>query len=433
MSPDQAGAIGIVAALAAMFLGMHVALAMAIVGMAGIGFWLSWSVGLESLAPTIFAKIGNYDLAVLPMFILMGQIMFAGGSGEKLYRVARAWLGHLPGGLAVATVVACAGFAAISGSAIATAATIGAFALPEMRKSGYPASLAGATVAASGTLGVLIPPSVTFIIYGILVNESIGTLFVAGIVPGVLLAMLFALVIVALESRRLASAARITPASWNERWRSLTGILDTLLLFVVVIGGMFAGVFTPNEAGAMGAAGALVICLLRRMLTREALWQAIGESAVTSAVVLFIIAGSAVLSLFLTVTRIPFTLADLVLRSDLPPPLVLTLIMLAYVVAGMVMEILPVIIITVPIFAPVVAKIGYDPIWFGVIIVLLGQMGMITPPVGVNVFVVKRMMPYANLAELFQGVWPFVGVIAALIAFLTIWKGSVMFFVSLFQ
>ncbi|MFA7439038.1 TRAP transporter large permease, partial [Castellaniella sp.] len=354
-----------------------------------------------------------------------GQLMFVAGSGGRMYRVARLWLGRLPGGLAIATIMACAIFAAISGSAIATAATIGAFALPEMRRAGYPMGLASATVAASGTLGVLIPPSVTFIIYGILVNESIGELFVAGIVPGLLLALGFALVVMVLEGRRGAAAIAENPVPWAEKFRALLDLAEPLILLFIVVGGMFGGVFTPNEAGAIGVLGALVSGLLRRSLTRARLSEAITETVLISAVVVFIIAASSVLSTFLTVTRIPFTLADTILASDLPQPAVLALIALGYLVAGMVMEILPVIIITVPIFAPIIQSMGYDLIWFGVLIVILGQVGMITPPIGINVFVVGKLLPEVKLSTIFRSAWWFVGVMLCLVALLILWKDSI--------
>lgn len=433
MSPEMAGLVGVLLALVLIFLGTNVAAAMAVVGMAGVSLWIGTSVGFDSLAPTIYAKIGQYDLAVLPLFILMGQLMFASGGGERLYSAARAWLGHMPGGLAVATVAACAGFAAISGSAIATAATIGAFALPEMQRAKYPMGFAGATVAASGTLGILIPPSVTFIIYGILVNESIGRLFIAGIAPGVIMALGFAAMVVFVERRRTQLMEIASPAPWSTRLRSLTGLIEPAVLLLVVIGGMFGGIFTPNEAGAVGAAGAFLFGLVRRSFTLDLLSKVLTETVVTSAVVVFIIAGSAVLSTFLTVTRIPFTLAETIMSSDLPPFVVLALISIGYLIAGMVMEILPVIIITAPIFAPIIVNMGYDLIWFGVLIVILGQAGMITPPVGVNIFVVKRMLPSVGLGELFRSAWLFVGIMIVMIVVMIGWKESILFFLSWFE
>ncbi len=432
MTAEWAGLTGVLVALLIMFLGVGVAVAMALVGMIGISLWLGSSVGFDSLAPTIYARIASYDLAVLPLFILMGQFLFLGGGGERLYRAARAWLGHLSGGLAVATVAACAGFAAISGSAIATAATIGAFALPEMQRARYPMALAGATVAAGGTLGILIPPSVTFIIYGILVNESIGHLFIAGIAPGLILALGFIAVVTLMEKRRQLGAAPLAPAPWAERWRSLLGLIEPLALLVLVIGGMFAGFFTPSEAGAIGAVGALLLGMLRRALGWRKINQALAETAVTSAVIVFIIAASAVMSTFLTVTRIPFTLADTIMLSELSDIAILLLIALGFLVAGMVMEILPVIIITVPIFAPIITQMGYDLIWFGVFIVVLGQMGMITPPVGVNIFVVKRMLPDVRIGQLFRATLPFVGVMFALVVVMILWKDGINVFLNLF-
>ena len=428
MTPVDYGLIGLAAVLIFVFAGLNVGVSMAVIGVVGVMLLRTPGAALQSLSAIFYDKLNSYDFSVIPMFILMGQLMFKAGAGEQLYHAAHKWVGHLPGGLAMATVAACAGFAAISGSAIATAATIGAVALPEMLKRHYDVRLAAGTVAAGGTLGILIPPSVTFIIYGILVNESIGALFIAGIAPGLLLALLFCLVIFLIEMWRRGESGMIAErAPWPERLSSLSGIWRTLVLFVLVIGGMFAGVFTPNEAGAVGSAGALVIGLATRTLGWTQIREALAETVQTSAIVIFIIAGAAYLSTFLTVTRIPFTLADTVLGLGWSPTAVLVAIMVMYVIAGMVMEILPVIILTVPIFAPVVQALGYDLIWFGVLIVLLGQMGMISPPVGINVFVVKSMLRDVSLAEIFAGSTPFLLAMAVLIALLVVFPDIALF------
>jgi len=427
MNPIDYGLAGLGVVMALVFLGLDVAVSMAVVGLGGMFLLLPPAAALQGLSSIFFDRVNSYDLSVIPMFILMGQLMFKAGTGAQLFRAAHLWIGRLPGGLAMATIAACTGFAAISGSAIATTATIGAVALPEMLRRGYSVPMAGGCVAAGGTLGILIPPSVTFIIYGILVNESIGDLFIAGIVPGLLLSFLFCAAILAIETRRHGFALAPERATWGERFRSLHGIWDSLGLFVLVIGGMFAGVFTPNEAGAVGAAGAFLLGMATRRLSLGELKAAVAETVQTSAIVIFIIAGAAFLSTFLTVTRLPFTLAGTVLAQGWPPLLVLVAIMAVYVIGGMVMEILPLIILTVPIFVPVVTSMGYDPVWFGVIIVVLGQLGMISPPVGINVFVVKSMRRDFALTDIFRGVMPFIALMVLLIALLVLFPDLALF------
>jgi tripartite ATP-independent transporter DctM subunit len=419
MTPIEIGIAGIILLLIVVFSGVPVGLAMGTVGFVGILYQANSLAAFQSVVSTFYDRFSSYELTVIPSFILMGLIMFKAGAGRYLFSAANTWIGHWPGGLAIATIAACAGFSAISGSAIAATATIGAVALPEMLKHNYPKSLAAGSVAAGGTLDILIPPSVTLIIYSILVNESISALFIAGIAPGLLLATFFCVTIFIVEARRRGSLTSDQPsASWNARFRSLSGIWDTALLFIFVIGGMFVGVFTPNEAGAAGSLGALALGLIRRTLTWRGLTEAIGESVKTATMVVFIIFGAAVFSTFLTLTRIPFTLADTIAAQGWPDLVVLGVIILIYVVGGMVMEILPLIIVTVPIFAPVVTSLGYDLIWFGILIVLLGQLGMITPPVGISVFVVGSLRPDINLSTVFRGVTPFAFAIAAMILLL---------------
>lgn len=432
MTPIEIGIGGIALLLVVVFAGVPVGLAMAIVGFFGILYQTNEVAAFQSIASTFYERFASYDLTVIPSFILMGLIMFKSGVGRSLFAAANAWMGHLPGGLAMAAIAACAGFAAISGSAIATAATIGAVALPEMLKRDYPKSLAAGAIAAGGTLGILIPPSVTLIIYGILVNESISELFIAGVVPGLLLTLFFCTAIFIVEAHRRRALTSDQPrASWRERLRSLSGIWDTTILFIFVIGGMFAGVFTPNEAGAAGAMGALALGLIRRSLNWSGLKEALGETAQTSAMVIFIVFGAAVFSTFLTLTRIPFTLADTIATQGWPNIVVLGVIIAVYVIGGMVMEILPLIIVTAPIFAPVITSLGYDLVWFGILIVLLGQLGMISPPVGINVFVVSSLRPDLDLTTVFRGVIPFIVAIVALVALLVAFPALATFLVEM--
>jgi len=410
MTPVSIGILGIVALLIVMLLGiLPIGTAMGLLGFIGFSYLVSLKAAYHTTVADFFSTFTSYNFTVIPLFIFMGQILRNAKIGERLYYVAHKWLGHLPGGLAIATIGGCAGFAGISGSAIATAATIGSISLKEMEKYKYDVALATGSVAAGGTLGVLIPPSVTFIVYGILVEESIGKLFVAGILPGLLLACLFMVTIYFSVRRKphLAPTSGIK-VSLIEKIRSLTGVLETLLLFVLVMGGLFAGFFTPTEAGAVGACGALILALVRRQIDWQGIIYSFFEALRTSCMVLVIIAGATVFNHFLAVSKIPLELADWITKLSLPRMVVLALIALMYLIGGCVVEALPLILLTVPIFFPVVKNLGYDPIWFGVVIVLLGQVGMITPPVGVNVFVIAGIAKDAPLQTIFRGVLPFV-------------------------
>jgi tripartite ATP-independent transporter DctM subunit len=408
MSPITTGVIGIVALLVIMFLRMPIGAAMALVGFIGFSYLVSLEAALNVAVTDIWTTFSSYSFTVIPLFILMGQVLFNTGVSRRLYSTAYKWLGHLPGGLCIATIGACAGFAAICGSAVATAATMGTVSLPEMRRYKYDMSLATGTVAAGGTLGILIPPSVTFIIYGILVEQSIGKLFIAGIFPGLLLAGLFMGVIYILTRRNLSLGPPGARATWRERMTSLTGVGETLALFALVMGGLFAGFFTPTEAAGIGAGGAFVLSLVRRELTWRGIISSLLESLRTSCMVLVIIAGATIFGHFLAVTKIPFEFAGWISGLPIPPVAIMLFIGFMYLVGGCVMEALPLIILTVPIFYPVCIAQGFDPIWFGVWIVVLGQIGMLTPPVGMNIFVVSGVAKDVPLEDIFRGVVPFI-------------------------
>jgi len=412
MTPLQTGLIGCVLLLLLLASSMPVGFAMAAAGAIGFSMIVTPTAALSMMAADLYETFSSYNLTVIPLFVLMGQIAFHAGISKRLFNTAYHWLGPLPGGLAMATIGACAAFGAICGSGPATAATMASVALPEMRRYGYSMELAGGAVAAGGSLGMLIPPSVVFIVYAIMTEQSIGRLFTAGILPGLMITALFCLTI-AINCRRhpgLGPAA--PPVSWRKKFISLRGASETLLLFGLVMGGLFAGIFTPTEAAAVGACGSLLIAVAQRQLSRAGLSKALRETVRTSCMVMTIVAGAVIFGRFLAVTLIPATLAAWLGALPLPPWCIMSLIMIFYLISGCFVDALGLIMLTIPIFYPVVTALGYDPVWFGVIIVVVTQMGVISPPVGVCVYVVSGMERDIPLQTVFKGALPF---LAALI------------------
>jgi tripartite ATP-independent transporter DctM subunit len=414
MSPATIGIIGIVFMIVLFLLKMPVAFAMALVGFVGFACLTSMEAALSLLAYDIYETFFSYPLSVIPMFILMGNFAFASGISQKLFKTTYTWIGHWRGGLTIATVFASAGFGAICGSSTATAATMGKISLPEMKKYKYDDTLATGTVAAAGTLGILIPPSTVLIVYGILTEESIGKLFVAGVIPGVILSIFFAITVALLCWRNPSIGPPGAPSTWTERLRALTGIIEAVILFVLTIGGLFGGLFSPTQAGAIGAGGALVIGLARRQLTWKSFVESGTEGLRTSCMVLFIIMGAVIFTKFMAVSRLPFILAEWLGGLPIHPMAVMAIIIFIYFIGGFFVDSMGLIVVTIPIFFPVAMELGFDPIWFGVIVVLVGEMGVITPPVGVNVFVIKGIAPDIPLQKMFRGIVPF---LAALIIF----------------
>jgi tripartite ATP-independent transporter DctM subunit len=412
MSPVTAGIVGIALLLVLFLLKMPVAFAMAFVGFLGFAYLSDPGPALSLLAQDIFSMFSSYPLSVIPMFILMGTFAFASGISKRLYKTTYCWTGQLRGGLTIATVLACAGFAAICGSTAATAATMGKIALPEMKKYKYDNTLATGTVAAAGTLGILIPPSTVLIVYGILTEESIGRLFLAGVLPGILLSLAFVFTVAILCLRNPDLGPPGSPASWREKVKATTGIIEAIILFLLAIGGLFLGWFSPTQAGAIGAGGALIIGLVRRQLNWQTFFEAGKEALRTSCMVLFIITGAVIFGHFMAVSTIPFILADWIGQLPIPPMAVMAVLIFIYFLGGFFMDSMALIVVTIPIFFPIVIKLGFDPIWFGVIVVLVAEMGVITPPVGVNVFVIKGIAPEVPLFVIFRGIIPF---LAALI------------------
>ena len=427
MGPETTGVVGIGLLLFLFLLRMPVAFAMTFVGLVGFAYLSGIESALAILAQDIFETLSSYPLSVIPMFILMGSFAFASGISRRLYTTCYTWVGQLRGGLTVATVLACSGFAAICGSTAATAATMGKIALPEMKKYGYDDVLATGTVAAAGTLGILIPPSTVLIVYGILTEESIGKLFVAGLLPGVLLSFFFVVTVVLLCARNPELGPSGPATTWQQKLLSTTGILEAIILFLLTIGGLFLGWFSPTQAGAIGAFGALLIGVIRRQLNLKNTLEAVKDGLRTACMVLFIITGATVFGHFLAISNIPFVLADWVGGLPIPPMAVMAVIIFIYFIGGFFMDSMALIVVTIPIFFPVVMNLGFDPIWFGVIIVLVGEMGVITPPVGVNVFVIKGIAPDVPLHVIFRGILPFLVALIILTILLTIFPNIAIF------
>ena len=418
MSPVTIGIIGIAALIVFFLLRMPVGFAMALVGVVGFSCMVTPEAGLSILARDVFHSFSSYSLTVIPMFVFMGSLAFACGMSGRLYDAGYSLLGRLRGGLAMATVVGCAGFAAISGSTNATAAAMGRVALPEMKRFNYADSLATGSVAAAGTLGILIPPSTIFIIYGIMTEQSIGKLFVAGVFPGLILAVLFVAVVALACWRNPALAPKGAKTSWKEKISGLTGIAEALVLFVLVISGLFLGWFSPTQAGGAGAAGALLIGLARRQLTWRGFLSAVEDALRITCMVMIIVTGAVIFGHFMAVAKLPLLLADWVIGLSLPPVAIMGIIIVIYLVGGCFMDALALITLTIPIFYPAVLALGFDPIWFGVIIVLVTEMGVITPPVGVNVYVIKGIAEGVPLETIFKGILPFLGALIIAIGIL---------------
>ncbi len=431
MSPVIIGLIGIIVLVLIFLLGMPVGFAMAFVGLAGFCYLVSPDAGLSILARDVFSSFSSYSLTVIPMFVFMGSIAFASGMSRRLYTAGYTMFGQMRGGLAMATIAACAGFAAMCGSTNATAAAMGRVSLPEMKRYNYDDSLATGSVAAAGSLGILIPPSTIFIIYGILTGESIGKLFIAGVLPGILLAILFIAVVVLLCLRNPALAPAGAPTSLREKLAGLTGIIEMMVLFGLVVGGLFLGWFSPTQAGAAGAAGALLIGLARRQLSWQGFLFAVKDALRITCMVMVIVTGAIIFGHFMAVAKIPLVLADWVGGLPLPTAAIMGLIVLLYLIGGCFMDALALITLTIPIIFPLVLTLGFDPIWFGVIIVLVTEMGVITPPVGVNVYVIKGIAKDVPLETIFKGIFPFLAALIVAVAILMAFPQIATFLPSL--
>ena len=407
MSPLTIGILGIVLLFLLFATGMPIAFAMALVGFLGFVYLGGLDGGLSILGVTFFAGGTSYTLSVIPLFVLMGQFASHSGMSHQIYRAVESWLGYRRGGLAMATVGACAGFAAISGSSVATAATMGTVTLPEMKKYRYGLSLATGTVAAGGTLGILIPPSATFVFYAILTEQSIGKLFIAGILPGILLAALFMLAINIRVRINPAIAPRSDRVPLKERITALKGVWGMLVLFVVVMGGIYTGVFTPTEAAGIGAFGAFVFALLTRKMTWQHFVSSLRLTGETTGMIFIIVIGAYIFGYFLAITRIPSELADYMAGLQVSKYIILAGVVIIYTILGMFLDGWAIMVLTIPIIHPLMVNLGFDPIWFSVMVVIMLEMALITPPVGVNVFIIKGIAKDVPMFTIFRGIWPF--------------------------
>jgi tripartite ATP-independent transporter DctM subunit len=401
------GLLGIGLLILLLFSSMPVGPVMALVGLIGFGYLVDLDAGLAILDNSPYRSASNYSFATIPLFMLMGLLCFHAELSKDVYTTLRNWVGRLPGGLAMSTVGGCAGFAAVSGSSLATAVTMGTLSLPEMRRYKYADSMACGCVAAGGSIGILIPPSVPFIIYASLTEESIGKLFIAGVIPGLMEAVFYMLAIYIICRARPEIGPPGPSSTFKEKIISLKGTWGIFALFVLVIGGIYAGVFTPSEAAGVGAFGALLLGLMKKKLNRQNILAALADASKNTAMLFLMLIGADIFGYFLTMSQIPLLISEFVTALPVPSAVTLWAILLVYIILGCIMPIIPAIILTVPIFFPVVTGLGYDPIWFGVIVVTMAEVGQITPPMGINVFALSGVAKDVPLATIFKGIFPF--------------------------
>ncbi len=395
--------LGFAAVFALALLRVPLAFAMGFVGFVGLGLLRGWGPTAASAAQVVYDTGFAYTLSVVPLFILMGNFVARAGLAHELFRAAFAFVGHRRGGLAHATVMACAGFGAICGSSIATAATMAKVAYPSMKQLGYADYLSTGVIAAGGTLGIMIPPSTIMVIYGIVTETHIGKLFAAGVLPGLLCAALLMAGVATVIARHPEAGPAGQRSDWPARWAALRGIWGVVVLVVVVLGGIYGGWFTATEGAGIGASGAFTFALLRRKLDVRALFEVLSESARTTAMLFTILIAAAIFSSFVNFTSMPGDLKDGITRLGLPPLMVIAAMMGVYVVLGTIMEELTMVLLTIPVFFPVVTQLGFDPVWFGVLIVLVVQVGLISPPVGMNMFVMNALLKDVPLLAIFRG------------------------------
>ena len=424
--------IGFAAVFALALLRLPLAFAMGAVGFVGLGLLRGWLPTMSNAAQVIYDTGFAYTLSVVPLFILMGNFVARAGLAHELFRAAYAFIGHVRGGLAHATVIACAGFGAICGSSIATAATMSKVAYPPMKKLGYADHLSAGVIAAGGTLGIMIPPSTIMVIYGIVTETHIGKLFAAGVLPGLMCAGLLMLGVAWITWRDPSAGPAGARTAWPERWRALRDIWGVALLVIVVLGGIYGGVFTATEGAGIGASGAFFFALARRALTWRVLYDVLVDSARTTAMLFTILIAAMMFSSFVNFTTMPDDLKRWILQMGLSPLMVVGAMMAIYVLLGTIMEELSMVLLTIPVFFPIITGLGFDPVWFGVLIVLVVQIGLISPPVGMNLFVLNALLKGVSLGQIFRGVWLFVAmlVLALFIVlkfqWLSLWLPSLM-------
>src|SRR5215471_10784121 len=436
MSADAVAIVGFLVLFGLMLMRVPVGMAMGLVGVTGFGYIVGGAPALKLIGQTSMRTVTDYNFGVIPMFLLMGAFVSNSGMSRELFHAANGFIGHRKGGLGIATIAACGGFAAISGSSVATAATFATVAYPEMRRYGYPQSFATGVIAAGGTLGAMLPPSTVLAVYGIITEQDIGKLFMAGILPGLLAMSMYVMTILAIGVLRPNFLPAGKSFTWGERLTAMRDIWAPVVLFVFVIGGLyglpFLRRFTPTEAGGVGASGAFLIGLLSRRLDKDGILSSLLQATRTAAAVFTVLIGALLFGYFLTVTQTPQKVTEFLTALGLGRYGVLALIMLMYLVLGCLMDAMAMIILTIPIIFPVIIHLGFDPIWFGVIIVMTVELGLIHPPVGMNVFVIKSVVHDVSFSTIFKGVLPFIATdiirLIILIAFpiLALWLPSQM-------
>ena len=431
--PRTLGMMIICALIMLLFSKTLISSALALAGFFGMTFLSGVKSGLGLMGTVPYSTTANYSMCVIPFFLLMGVFAYHAGVSRSLYHTAYKWLGHMRGGLAMATVTACGGFAAVSGSSLATAATMGTVALPEMKRYKYAPTLAVGSIAAGGTIGILIPPSTILIIYGILTEQSISKLFFAGFLPGVLSVIYYLVVIYILTLINPTLGPPGSRVSLREKWVSLKATWLVIALFMLIMGGLYRGIFTPTEAGAVGASAVLGISLLNRSMTWRNIISSLLETGETTAMVFAILIGTTIFGRFLAATKLPMELASFVIGLQVPSWVVLGIIIVFYFFFGCIMGTLPMIVLTVPIFFPVIQTLGYDPIWFGIVIVMVSEIGLITPPVGMNVFIIKGVAKDVPLSTIFRGIFPFLGADIARLATIVIFPQIALFLPNLLK
>ncbi len=429
MSPEIVGVIGLALLLVLIFFRMWIGLAMATIGFLGYGYLLGFHSAFSVLAKVPYNTIAFYPMAPIPLFMLMGVVIANTRMGEDLYGTAHKWIGQFRGGLAMATVVACALFAAITGSSSASIVAMGKIAQPQMKKYNYSESLSTGCIACAGTLAILIPPSMGFIMYGIITENSVGFLFMAGFLPGLLLTLLFIITIVITTLLNPSAGPPGPKSSWKEKILSLKNTWHMVLLFLLVLGGIYGGIFTPTEAGAVGAFGALLITFAGRRLNRKLLINTMLETGLMTAMVMLLIIGAFIFMKFLAVSKIPFMLSGLVAGLPVSRLVIMIGIIIMYIILGMFLDVFSAVILTIPVIYPLILTLGYDPIWFGVLIVVVMEMGLVTPPIGMNVFLLSGVVD-TPLYTIFRGIWPFVAAMVVLIALLIIFPQIALFLPS---
>lgn len=432
MSPELIGVLGIVVLLILILLRVSVGLSLFLVGFVGVSLLSDWQVGLSQLGPAAFGTSNNYGLSVIPLFILMGMFMSNTGLGKDLFNAVDKWIGHLRGGLAIATIGASSIFAAISGSSNATTATLAKIAIPEMNQYNYKTTFSTAAVAAGGTLGILIPPSVILILYGALTSEPIGPLLIGGLVPGIIMTLLFMLMInVQVRLDPSIAPRNAEKANFQQKVQSLKSIWPFLTIFALSIGGIYFGIFTPSEAGGIGAIGAFLITLVTKKLNWEKLKTSLDESLRLTVMLFLILIGANLFGKFLALSQIPMALTSAVGSMDVSPYVIMAMILIVYFFLGMFLEGIAIMVLTLPIVYPIITQLGFDGLWFGIIMVMVLNIGVLTPPLGLSVYIISGVVKDVPIEKIFRGVIPSIITMVVFTVILIIFPEIVTFLPSL--